>query len=363
MAKITADILKSIAPSTPSAKLRALIEPLNSLLPHYKIDDELEVAGFLATAAFESDYFRTLHEYGKGKGRKYGAKDKTTGLVYYGRGIFQNTWKTAYVNFTKYVRDNWKWIAPLTSETEPPDFVHNPDLVATEFWAVLGACWYWQQNGLAKWAAQGEEGFFELQGLVNRGSANKRALDYDNRLKIYQHLRKTLPNNFTLTDSTAAPVVIPSEKTEIEIESEPTELQPSDENTGLVQNAEQIINTGDTVPPPETETKSVELPPSTGTGTETKRTVYGTILSLPVIGVLWKFGEKAFSEGTIDFKMLSEVFKDLFGLLMANFKWVVVMASIFIAYMLIRKVIDSIPYWIAMVVNARKDMHNLEIKP
>lgn len=205
MAKITSDFLRAIAPNTPHAKLDALIEPLNLLLPHYKITNELEVAGFLATACFESDYFRTLHEYGNGKGHEYGKPDPATGLIYYGRGIFQNTWKAAYVDFTRYVLANWKWIQPLCGDIAPPDFVHDPDKLATEFWAVLAACWYWGRNHLAQWAEKGTKGFFGLQGLVNRGSATKEALDYDKRLAIYRKLRRIMPDDFVLGDPIPAP--------------------------------------------------------------------------------------------------------------------------------------------------------------
>ena len=198
MSKITSDLLKALAPGTKPDLRDRFLPSLNLTLPAYGIVNQLQVAGFLATACFESAYFKTMHEYGKGKGRKYGIPDPTTGLVYYGRGIFQNTWKKGYQAFTNYVAKNWDRIKPRAGIENPPNFVLQPDLLATTFWAVEAACWYWQENGLDKYARQGLNGYFALQGLVNRGNALKKALDYDNRLKIYKALLKVMPGNFML---------------------------------------------------------------------------------------------------------------------------------------------------------------------
>lgn len=198
MSKITSDLLKALAPGTKPDLRDRFLPSLNLTLPAYGIVSQLQVAGFLATACFESAYFKTMHEYGKGKGRKYGIPDGTTGLVYYGRGIFQNTWKKGYQAFTAYVAKNWGTIKPRAGIETPPNFVLQPDLLATTFWAVEAACWYWQENGLDKYARQGLNGYFALQGLVNRGNALKKALDYDNRLKIYKALVKVMPSNFML---------------------------------------------------------------------------------------------------------------------------------------------------------------------
>lgn len=198
MSQITPDLLKALAPQTEKKLRDRFLPDLNLILPAYGIINELEVSAFLATACFESAYFRTMHEYGKGKGRKYGNPDPITGLIYYGRGIFQNTWKKGYQAFTNYVAKNWDKIKHRAPTSTPPNFVLEPDLLATTFWAVEAACWYWQENGLAKYAQMGVKGYFALQGLVNRGSATKKALDYDDRLKIYEALRRVMPDDFKL---------------------------------------------------------------------------------------------------------------------------------------------------------------------
>lgn len=205
MSTITSDLLRALAPGTKPELRDRFLPALNLTLPAYGIVNKLQVAGFLATACFESAYFKTMHEYGKGKGRKYGIPDPVTGLVYYGRGIFQNTWKKGYQSFTNYVAKNWSTIKKRAGVDDPPNFVLKPDLLATTFWAVEAACWYWQENGLDRYARQGLNGYFALQGLVNRGSALKKALDYDNRLKIYKAVLNIMPDNFLLTATVPAP--------------------------------------------------------------------------------------------------------------------------------------------------------------
>lgn len=185
-----------------------LVGPMNLVLPAYGITTELRIAAFLGTAAPECDWFKTLREYGKGAGRKYGKPTGPYGLVYYGRGIFQNTWLPGYQAFTEFVAKNWDWIKPRAAVykwTVPPDFVKDPELLADPYWAVEAACWYWRANGLAVYADRGIKGFFGLQGLVNRGSAGKRALHYDARLKSYETARRLLPDDFDLNSAAGSP--------------------------------------------------------------------------------------------------------------------------------------------------------------
>lgn len=55
------------------------------------------MAYILATAFHETARtMQAIEEYGRGKGRPYGRKDKATGHAYYGRGHVQLTWKENY---------------------------------------------------------------------------------------------------------------------------------------------------------------------------------------------------------------------------------------------------------------------------
>jgi putative chitinase len=205
MSQITTQLLREMVGIKAGRPLiDKLVDPLNLVLPAYGIVTEFRIAAFLATAAPESDWFKTLREYGKGAGRKYGKPHRLTGLIYYGRGIFQNTWYDGYKNFTEYVAEHWESIKPRALKykyTVPPNFVDEPELLATPYWAVEAACWYWKVNGLAKYADRGLTGFFGLQGLVNRGNPEKKALQYDARLRSYETARRLIADDFELTSA------------------------------------------------------------------------------------------------------------------------------------------------------------------
>lgn len=66
--------------------------------------DERWLAYMLATTHHETDRtMQPIREYGHGKGRPYGAPDPETGLVYYGRGFVQLTWKRNYATMSDVV--------------------------------------------------------------------------------------------------------------------------------------------------------------------------------------------------------------------------------------------------------------------
>lgn len=59
--------------------------------------DTRKIAYVLATVYHETDKtMQPIEEYGKGKDKRYGNKDSTTGHVYYGRGYVQLTWRSNY---------------------------------------------------------------------------------------------------------------------------------------------------------------------------------------------------------------------------------------------------------------------------
>jgi putative chitinase len=64
--------------------------------------DDRHLAYMLATAWHETaQKMQAISEYGKGKGKKYGAIDKKTGHAYYGRGLVQLTWARNYQTMGK----------------------------------------------------------------------------------------------------------------------------------------------------------------------------------------------------------------------------------------------------------------------
>lgn len=89
---------------------------------HFKKGDDRWLAYAFATAHHETDRtFGPIREYGRGKGRSYGAPDAETGQIYYGRGLVQLTWKENYAKFSKLLK---------------VDLVGNPDLALDLSYAV-----------------------------------------------------------------------------------------------------------------------------------------------------------------------------------------------------------------------------------
>jgi|SRR5579885_838886 len=64
-------------------------------------------AYLLATIKWETAHtFLPREEFGKGKGRSYGMPDAKTGLVYYGRGYIQLTWKDNYLKLGRLINQD-----------------------------------------------------------------------------------------------------------------------------------------------------------------------------------------------------------------------------------------------------------------
>ena len=84
---------------------QAQVDGFNAILNEWdkqKLTDPRHLAYMLATAWHETAHtMQAIREYGRGKGRKYGAKDAKTGQVYYGRGLVQLTWDYNYKKMGK----------------------------------------------------------------------------------------------------------------------------------------------------------------------------------------------------------------------------------------------------------------------
>lgn len=86
------------------------------------LSDLRHFAYMLATIKHEcDDKWQPIEEYSKGKGKAYGKRSKTTGLIYYGRGYTQTTWEENY----RKVSSAWNRLHP----DEPVNFVRKPELL------------------------------------------------------------------------------------------------------------------------------------------------------------------------------------------------------------------------------------------
>ena len=117
----------------------SLVEWMNKTCPLYDIDTSQEYAHFLAQACHETDHFKTLCEYASGKayeGRTdLGNTQPGDGVKFKGRGIFQTTGRTNYLQLgiKKGRRDL---------------FINTPTLLEQPENAVWSACEYWKTRGL-----------------------------------------------------------------------------------------------------------------------------------------------------------------------------------------------------------------------
>ena len=117
----------------------SLVEWMNKTCPLYDIDTSQEYAHFLAQACHETDHFKTLCEYASGKayeGRTdLGNTQPGDGVKFKGRGIFQTTGRTNYLQLgiKKGRRDL---------------FINTPTLLEQPENAVWSACEYWNTRGL-----------------------------------------------------------------------------------------------------------------------------------------------------------------------------------------------------------------------
>lgn len=92
-----------------------------------------------------------------------GPEASQEGYLYRGRGIFQITGKSNYEALTKWARANGMNV----------DYVKNPDLLLNEADSLIAAFWYWDQNGLNKYADKDD--VLSVSKIINLGNAKSTA--------------------------------------------------------------------------------------------------------------------------------------------------------------------------------------------
>ena len=130
--KITNEFLKEVMPQSTESNRQKYLEWLNYFMPIYSINDNDEIAAFIAQVGHESGQLTYSEEIASGKayeGRKdLGNIQKGDGIRFKGRGLIQITGRFNYEKLSKYLNE---------------DFIKNPKLLSTPKYAVASACWFW----------------------------------------------------------------------------------------------------------------------------------------------------------------------------------------------------------------------------
>ena len=175
------------------------------ILPDYEIDTLPRVAAFLAQTVHESGGYKFLKEnlnyratslrrvfpkyfptddlanryahkqemianrvYANRMGN--GPESSGDGFKYCGRGLIQLTGKSNYTKFAESI------------ETPVEEI---PEYLATFEGAIQSACWFWEENGLNKWADKGD--IVTLTKRINGGT-----IGLPDRQKHYNHILQIL---------------------------------------------------------------------------------------------------------------------------------------------------------------------------
>jgi len=172
-----------------------------ALVPEMKkggIVTKNQIAAFLANICQETDWLKTLEEYGDEDYYRSFLGDE---WMYHGRGYIMNTWLDAYQRL---------------SDVLGVDLVSNPDLLAQDkALAAKAAVWYWNMRGCGPVADQ--EDFVGVCSLINRGENPPQGPihGWEDRLAAYERAKAVIG---TGTEPATEPAI---ERSETEVTEEP----------------------------------------------------------------------------------------------------------------------------------------------
>lgn len=149
--------LKAICPMTPTSRVELFLEPLNSAMREFDIDQTpAREAMFLAQVAHESGGLHYVRELASGKayeGRAdLGNTEDGDGVRYKGRGLIQVTGKANY---------------RACGDALGLDLVSSPELLEQPDNAARSAGWFWASRHLNELADKGD--FIAITKRINGG--------------------------------------------------------------------------------------------------------------------------------------------------------------------------------------------------
>ncbi|MCX8282492.1 peptidoglycan-binding protein [Phyllobacterium sp. 0TCS1.6C] len=196
--KLTADMLRRIALSTPNVNILALIvDGINTHGDRFGLDQPHRQAHYLANLALESGGFtrqtenlnytsaQRIYDVFKGSsksprfrsvaecqlyvrnpeklankvyGNRMGNTKPGDGWLYRGRTPKQITGKSNYAAFTK-------WVLGIFAEA--PNFVADPDAITHNPWSFLATVWFWDANDCNRYADRNDPE--NLRRVINGG--------------------------------------------------------------------------------------------------------------------------------------------------------------------------------------------------
>ncbi|KAB7730128.1 peptidoglycan-binding protein [Rudanella paleaurantiibacter] len=187
MKPLTIDILTACGASARHAA--QFVEPLNELLPYYRVTTYLRLSHFMAQILHESDRMRAVEEYASGEtyeGRKdLGNTEPGDGVRFKGRGLIQLTGRANYTAFSKRFG---------------VDVVANPELLEEPRWALVSALYYWNTRKLN--ARADADDVLAISQIINQGSVPrpgvKRRLPngYDDRVALLARSKEAVAELF-----------------------------------------------------------------------------------------------------------------------------------------------------------------------
>ncbi len=174
---VTVDQLAEIS-QNPDPVAHDLAGDLAALVPEMKkggIVTKNQITAFLANVCQETDWLKTLEEYGDEAYYRSFLGDE---WMYHGRGYIMNTWLDAYQRL---------------SSVLGVDLESNPDLLAQrKDLAARAAVWYWNMRDCGPVADQ--EDFVGVCSLINRGELVPQdpIHGWEDRLAAYERARSVI---------------------------------------------------------------------------------------------------------------------------------------------------------------------------
>lgn len=320
--------------------INAILDELDSW------SDKRRAAYALATIFHETaGTFQPIHEYGGAAyfNKRYGPNTKVgktlgntkpgDGARYAGRGFVQLTGRSNYRKF---------------GIEDTPDDAMKPDVA----FRIL-------TEGMTKGSFTGKKfsdyitaskaDYIGARKIINGTDRAGMIAGYANS---FENILKVSATPSTTTNS------IPLEQPTVSDTAEPQNALPTD--TPIVQNADQIINTGDQSNTPPPEDKTLAAPTKDGaTSTATTTTVLGIAVP-PTLYAIFQGISDWVEKGYIDAK---EIGATLLGLLRENYKYVFILIGLIIVILIVKKIVKQVTFWIQMITAAVPQWNTIKVVP